>query len=72
ATPADRAPRSAPRLRRPASPGLAATHESPMFRALAAAAIRDLALRLAIPLFVGRSDPGMAAPPVELPAVIGR
>jgi hypothetical protein len=43
-----------------------------MFRALAAATIRDLAVRLAIPLFVGRSDPGMAAPPVELPAVIGR
>jgi len=43
-----------------------------MFRALAAAVIRDLAVRLAIPLFVGRSDPGTAAPPVELPAVIGR
>jgi hypothetical protein len=43
-----------------------------MFRALAAAAIRDLAVRLAIPLFVGHSDPGMAAPPVDLPTVNGR
>jgi hypothetical protein len=43
-----------------------------MFRALAAAAIRDLAVRLAIPLFVGRSDPGLTAPPVDLPAVNGR
>jgi hypothetical protein len=70
--PSHGASRSAPWLRRPASPGTAATHESPMFRALAAAAIRDLAVRLAIPLFVGHSDPGMAAPPVDLPTVNGR
>ena len=70
--PSHGASRSAPWLRRPASPGTAATHESPMFRALAAAAIRDLAVRLAIPLFVGHSDPGMAAPPVNLPTVNGR
>jgi len=43
-----------------------------MFRALAAAAIRDLAVRLAIPLFVGYSDSGLAAPPVDLPTVNGR
>ena len=72
AAPGEGTSRPAPWLRRSASPGPAATHESPMFRVLAAAAIGDLAIRLAVPLFVGRSDPGLAAPPVELPAVIGR
>ncbi|HUG94834.1 MAG TPA: SpoIID/LytB domain-containing protein [Pleomorphomonadaceae bacterium] len=72
AAPSERAPRSVPRPLGPAFPGPAATHESPMFRALAAAAIRDLAVRLAIPLFVGRSDPGLTAPPVDLPTVNGR
>jgi hypothetical protein len=43
-----------------------------MFRALAVAAIHDLAVRLAIPLFVGRPDPGLTAPPVDLPTVNGR
>jgi hypothetical protein len=35
---------------------------SPVYRILAAPAIRALALRLAIPLFVGRPDAGMARP----------
>ena len=43
-----------------------------MFSALAAAAIREMAAQLAIPLFVGYSDPGLTAPPVALPAVNGR
>ncbi|MGH2463200.1 MAG: SpoIID/LytB domain-containing protein [Candidatus Limnocylindria bacterium] len=47
-------------------------HHSPTFRILAAPAIRDLAVRLAIPLFVGRPDPALNRPPVELPAVAGR
>jgi len=47
-------------------------HRSPTFRLLTAPAIRDLAVRLAIPLFVGRPDPGLNAPPVELPAIAGR
>ncbi len=50
----------------------ATTHGSPTFRLLAAPAIRDLAVRLAIPLFVGRLDPGVNGPPVALPAVAGR
>jgi len=45
---------------------------SATFRVLAAPAIRDLAVRLAVPLFVGRPDPGLNRPPVELPAVAGR
>jgi hypothetical protein len=55
-----------------AAPKPATTRGSPHFRLLAAPAIRDLAVRLAIPLFVGRSDPGLNAPPVELAAVAGR
>jgi hypothetical protein len=70
--PSEGARRSAPRPRHPASLGATATHDSPMFRTLAAAAIRDLAVQLAIPLFVGRSDPGLTAPPVDLPTVHGR
>lgn len=50
----------------------AGAHNSPTFRLLAVSAIRDLAVRLAIPLFVGRSDPALNAPPAALPAVAGR
>ena len=79
-------PAPAPWLRRPAASdrifegdervstatlGSASIHETPTFRALAAPAIRDLAVRLAIPLFVGRPDPGMRPPPASLPAVAG-
>jgi hypothetical protein len=35
---------------------------SPAYRMLAAPAIRDLAARLAVPLFVGRPDPALARP----------
>jgi hypothetical protein len=55
-----------------AAPIRSATHGSPTFRLLAAPAIHGLAVRLAIPLFVGRSDPGLNGPPVALPAVAGR
>lgn len=55
-----------------AAPRSAGTRASPALRLLAAPAIRDLAVRLAIPLYVGYSDPGLNAPPVELPAVAGR
>jgi hypothetical protein len=44
-----------------ASAGRAA-HLSPAYRMLAASAIRDLAARLAVPLFVGRPDPALARP----------
>ena len=50
----------------------AGTHASSKLRILAAPAIRDLAVRLAIPLFVGYSDPGLHAPPTEMPTVAGR
>lgn len=83
----DVAPTRAPWLSRPAAsdrffagdqrvstaaPRPAETRVSPTLRLLAAPAIRDLAGRLAIPLFIGHADPGLNAPPVELPAVIGR
>jgi hypothetical protein len=48
------------------------TPSAPEFRLLAVTAIRDLAGRLAISLFVGRPDPALNPPPVELPAVNGR
>jgi hypothetical protein len=38
------------------------SHLFPAYRMLAAPAIRDLAARLAVPLFVGRPDPGLARP----------
>jgi hypothetical protein len=34
----------------------------PRYRMLAAPAIRELAVRLAVPLFVGRPDPALARP----------
>jgi hypothetical protein len=40
----------------------ATTHLSPGYRMLAVPAIRDLAVRLAVPLFVGRPDPALARP----------
>lgn len=46
--------------------------ESPMYRALRAAAIRELAVRLAVPLFVGYPDPSLRPPPVTLASVSGR
>lgn len=55
-----------------AAPKPAGARASPTFRLLVAPAIRNLAVRLAIPLFVGHSDPSLNAPPAELPAVIGR
>ena len=81
------ADRRAPWLRRPAASDRvfagdervstathrpALRHSAPAWRALTVPAIRDLAARLAIPLFVGRPDPGLARPPAELPAVAGR
>ncbi len=45
---------------------------APEFRRLAVPAIRDLAGRLAVSLFVGRPDPALNPPPVDLPAVNGR
>ncbi len=77
----------APWLRRPAASDrvlegdvrVSTAHDPPSvpppawtFRAVAASVIQDLAAQLAVPLFVGRPDPGMRPPPVELPVVNGR
>jgi hypothetical protein len=42
------------------------------YRAMAPSAIAEVAVQLAIPLFIGRPDPALNAPPVDLPAVVGR
>ena len=42
--------------------GVGTVHLAPAYRLLAAPAIRDLAARLVVPLFVGRPDPGLARP----------
>jgi hypothetical protein len=41
------------------------------YRAMAPSAIAEVALQLAVPLFVGRPDPALNRPPVDLPAVSG-
>jgi hypothetical protein len=38
---------------------------------MAPSAIAEVALQLAVPLFVGRPDPALNRPPVDLPAVSG-
>jgi hypothetical protein len=45
---------------------------SPTYRLLAAPAICDLAIRLAVPLFVGRPDPGLARPAGYPPSGLDR
>jgi hypothetical protein len=44
---------------------------SPAYRALAAGAVERLAIRLVVPLFVGRPDPALARPPTDRIGVIG-
>jgi hypothetical protein len=50
----------------------ASTESPPEARELTASAIRDFAERMVVPLFVGRADPGLATPTVDVPAVAGR
>jgi hypothetical protein len=45
---------------------------SPAYRILAAPAICDLAVRLAVPLFVGRPDPALARPASYPPSGLDR
>jgi hypothetical protein len=44
---------------------------SPAYRALAADAVGRLAIRLVVPLFIGRPDPALARPPTDRIGVIG-
>ena len=48
------------------------SRDLPAFRALRAAAIRQLAVQLAVPLYVGRPDPALARGPGNVRAVSGR
>jgi hypothetical protein len=77
----------APWLRRPAASDrffegterVSTAHPAPTapppawsYRAMAPSAIAEVAVQLAIPLFVGRPDPALSSAPVDRPAVIGR
>jgi len=52
--------------------GPVAPTDAPEARDIPGPVIRELAVRLAIPLFVGAADPALTTPAVDVPTVAGR